>query len=124
MSTRRTTYRHAGFALAFLALLVACGENSAPIPAVPEAAAIQLTPTSINVVVGADSQLVAVVTDGSGAVIANARVAWSSTDPSVAWVSDAGVLRGLAAGTATITAITGQHIATAKATVLAPPAGN
>ena len=54
-----------------------------------------------NIVVGATVALTATVTPASAA---NREVTWSSSNPGVATVSNAGIVTGLASGTATITA--------------------
>lgn len=63
-------------------------------------------------------QLVATALNSSGSVISNARVQWSSSDTSVAKVSEGGLVTGVTAGEATITARSGQGEGTATLTVL------
>ena len=86
-------------AFLFLNLLASCSFF------VPETlASIQVNPSNASVPVGGTGQLTAsgVNNDGSPATVAN--VAWNSSNTEVATVSTAGVVTGVTAGTATITA--------------------
>jgi uncharacterized protein YjdB len=62
-------------------------------------------------------QLAAVVRDGTGAVINNAPVSWSSGSPLIAVVDSKGLVSALLPGTAVITATSGQATGTATITV-------
>jgi uncharacterized protein YjdB len=72
--------------------------------------------------VGANRQLVAIVTDASGAVLpaGGQDIRWNSINPAVVSVSQTGVIRGVAPGSALVTAIIGSHVAIETVTVLAP----
>ncbi|HEX5438685.1 MAG TPA: Ig-like domain-containing protein [Gemmatimonadaceae bacterium] len=88
------------------ALLAACGgDSTAP-------SALTLTPTSRTILVGGAVQLRA---DGAAGPIR-----WTSSDSSIASVA-AGLVHGVAGGTATITAIAGTRHADAQVTVTRPP---
>jgi uncharacterized protein YjdB len=63
---------------------------------------VALASTSIQV--GQTSQATATPKDGSGSPVAGRQVTWSSSDPSVATVNASGLVTGVAAGNATITA--------------------
>ena len=76
--------------------------------AVPIAATISVTPDTVDISAGQTHQLVASVRGRSGQPITNADVSWSSSDASVATVSDAGLITALRSGKATITAAAGE----------------
>jgi len=80
---------------------IAVGEPEA----VPEPVVEDVTiegDAATTVVVGGSVQLTAVVTVSGGAAT---TVAWTSSDPSVASVSDEGIVQGLSVGVATVTAV-------------------
>jgi uncharacterized protein (TIGR03437 family) len=81
------------------------------------AASISLAPSSASIGVGRSVRFVAVVRDADGVEIANAPVAFTSTDESIATVDADGRTRGRRAGTATIKAASGDVAATAQVTV-------
>jgi uncharacterized protein (TIGR03437 family) len=81
------------------------------------AASITLEPSAASVGIGRSVRFVAVVRDADGVEIANAPVAFTSTDESVATIDAEGRARGLRAGTATIKAASGDVSATAQLTV-------
>lgn len=64
-------------------------------------------PDCLFVRVGTMAQLVAIPRDANFAVIAGLPATWSTTDPSVATVSGLGLLKALAPGSATLTAVVG-----------------
>ena len=104
-----------------VAAAAACGDSStAAKPSTPQAAAIFLDSASLTLAVGADHQLIASVTDASGAPVSE-TVSWNSTDASVVSVTQSGLVHGIAPGTATVTAVAGPHIALSKVTVVAAP---
>ena len=71
------------------------------------AASITVAPPSVSITVGQTSQLSATVKDASGATIAGAPVSWSVDNPGVATVSSTGLVTGISAGSATVTASSG-----------------
>jgi uncharacterized protein YjdB len=83
----------------------------------PVVAAVGVTVTPSSIVVGQTSQATAVVVDASGNVIPGAFVTWSSSNSVVATVSATGVVTGVSAGTATISATSGGKTGTAVITV-------
>ncbi|HEY0995102.1 MAG TPA: Ig-like domain-containing protein [Gemmatimonadaceae bacterium] len=118
--------------LVFLALLVAgCGGGGGPDdPGVtppaggptgpaptPVLTSIAIAPASLVIDVGAEGTLTATPRDASGNPM-TATLAWSSSNPGVAAVAS-GVVHGVAAGAATITAQSGTVSATAAVTVKA-----
>jgi hypothetical protein len=86
----------------------------------PEAASVSISPHG-SLRVGDTVMLAATVLDGSGAPLAGAEVAWSSTEPRLAAVDAlTGQVRGFAPGTATIVATSGSKAARSEVTVLPP----
>ena len=105
--------------------LVACGgsgDGRPTAPTTPPAAAIRFDSGSVNLTVGANRQLVAIVTDASGAALAagGQDIRWNSINPAVVSVSQTGVVHGIAPGSALVTAVIGSHVAIETVTVLAP----
>ncbi|HEV2882185.1 MAG TPA: Ig-like domain-containing protein [Pyrinomonadaceae bacterium] len=80
-------------------------------------ASIALEPASASVGVGRSVRFAASVRDADGVEIANAPVAFNTSDESVATIDTGGVARGLRAGTATIKATSGEVSATAHLSV-------
>lgn len=74
--------------------------------------AISVSPTTASIAVGAAETLTATVTPSTFT-----DVSWTSSNESVATVSSAGVVTGVSAGTATITATAGGKTATCAVTV-------
>ncbi len=102
-----------------------CGTNGFPGIVVPtdlgagaQVASLTIAPDTVNVLAAGDVvQLTATALDADGAPLADAVIAWSSSDLSVATVSDSGVVTGVGQGSATITASSGGVAATALVTV-------
>jgi hypothetical protein len=86
-------------------------------------ATVEVTPAAASIMVGATVQLSATLRDSTGAVLTGRVVTWSSGAGGVAGVSTDGLVSGLAAGSATITATREGVSGTASITVTAPPAG-
>jgi uncharacterized protein YjdB len=84
-------------------------------------ASVAVTPAAANVPVGGDSQLTATTKDASGNVLSGRTVTWTSDAPAVATVSATGVVSGLAAGSATITATSEGQSGSAAITVVMVP---
>jgi hypothetical protein len=97
------------------------GTAAITVPATPAAVAtVQLSPASATVNVGATVQLSVRLLDASGNVLTNRSVSWVSSAAGVATVDGGGLVRGVATGTATITASSEGKSATASINV--PPA--
>lgn len=77
---------------------------------------ITISPSSASVQVGASVQLTATTKPATSAI-----VAWSSSNQSVATVSQTGLVTGVAAGSVIITATAETKSSTASVTVTAPP---
>ncbi len=83
----------------------------------PRAATLQLLPDSLVIDAGATAAFTAVVRDSGGAVIPGRALVWSSSDAAVAAVDSLGVVRGVAGGTAQVTARLGALGASATVRV-------
>ena len=90
--------------IAAASVAAACGKDMAgPEDGPAEVARVQVTPEAASVEVGKAVALSARVEDDAGRPLGGKSVGWISYDPSVATVAD-GVVTGVKAGTATITA--------------------
>jgi uncharacterized protein YjdB len=85
-------------------------------------ASIKLSSTSLSLTVGQESRLGATVRDADGGVISGAPVDWKSSNTNVATVDGEGLVHGVGAGTATITATSGGVSDQAAVTVSPVPA--
>lgn len=108
-----------------LAPLVGCGPTSdaptvAP-PVTPQPAAIRFDSASVRLAIGADRQLVAIVTDGTGVVLSGQDIRWNSINASVVSITQTGLAHGIVAGSALVTAVIGSHVAVDTVTVVASP---
>jgi uncharacterized protein YjdB len=84
---------------------------------------VVVSPATASVAVGATVQLTATTKDANGNVLTGRGIAWSSNATGVATVNSSGVVTGVAAGSATITATSEGKSGTAAITVTAsaPP---
>jgi len=85
--------------------------DSASIMVSQTAAAVEITPEINTIATGYTVRLVATATDDTGNVVDDAAFRWSSSDTAVASVDSLGLVLGVAEGTATITAATGDTAA-------------
>lgn len=85
---------------------------------------LAITPGAASLVVGGAVSLVATATDASGTVLTDRTVSWSSSAPAVATVSSSGIVAGVAAGSATITATSEGVSASATVSVSLVPVGS
>jgi uncharacterized protein YjdB len=108
-------------ALLAAAVLGACSSSDQTKPTI---ASVSLSPASFALAIGGTKQLSlsAVYSDHSTAVVTTA--AYSSSAPSIATISDSGLVTGVAAGSATVTATAGGVSATASVTVNAAGPAN
>lgn len=104
---------------ATVGLLLSCSEATRPGPA-----SITMDPTTFALVVGERVQLTGTPRDGSGNPLPGAAVTWATSDPAVARVNGSGLVTGMAAGSATISAASGSDTATAAITVRGYPCLN
>ncbi|MGC1373047.1 MAG: Ig-like domain-containing protein [Candidatus Sulfotelmatobacter sp.] len=107
--------------LATLALAVSCSGFFVN----PTVSSIAIDPSAPTVSIGDTQQLNAAGTDSNGNALTltagtsctGTTVCWSSDTPAVATITAGGLLKGISAGTSTITASSGTASATATATV-------
>ena len=83
------------------------------------ATTVVVSPAQANLPVGQNVQLSAVVRDANGTVMSTAPVTWSTSSSGRAVVSSTGLVTGVSAGTATITARSGSASGTATINVQA-----
>lgn len=89
-----------------------------PVVAQPTVASIAVTPDTDSIAVDETSQLVATATlTPSGSQVVTNAASWSSSDVTVAIVNNGGLVTGVGAGTATITAAYAGQTDTAAITV-------
>ncbi len=85
-------------------------------------AAVVVTPSATQLTLGkAPSQLTAVARDAAGNTLPGRVIQWASTAPAVATVSQTGLVTAVAAGTATINALSEGATGTAAITVIQDP---
>ena len=89
----------------------------APLPV----ASVSVSPAAPSLTVGATVQLAATPLDASGTPLSGRVVTWATSSAAVATVSGSGLVTGVAAGTATITATSEGKSGTAAATVSTVP---
>jgi adhesin/invasin len=111
---RRNPRMLLGFVAGILGFAWACGDGTGPPPSV---ATVTITSsTAVEVVPGGTQMLTATAKDAKGNTLADRPVTWSSSDPGKATVV-AGLVTGVALGSATITASVDGHDATVEAKV-------
>ena len=84
-------------------------------------ASVSVSPTTASVQAGQTVQLSATPKDANGNALTGRAVTWATGNGAVATVSSAGLVSGVAAGTATITATSEGHSGTATVTVTLVP---
>ena len=105
-------------------LLAACGGGSTTGPnsdiSTPTATSIELSGSEVTFdSLAATTQLTATVKDQNGQIMANAIVAWFTSNSLVVTISSEGLVTSVANGPATITATSGSASATLSVTVAA-----
>ena len=84
-------------------------------------ASVTVSPASASVPAGQTAQLTATAKDASGNTLTGRTITWTSSNPSVATVSSSGLVSGVVAGSATITATSEGKSGTAAITVTTVP---
>ena len=105
MSTLRAlapylTTRRVLVAVAYFLVFISCGDSLSP--GDRQVARIEVAPASLAMVVGATRSIVARVVDESGATVPASRIFWSTENPTIATVSQGGVVGGVGPGTTRI----------------------
>jgi uncharacterized protein YjdB len=85
-----------------------------------QVARVDVTPTTLSLVMGQSSQLSAVARDALGSSLGS-TVTWASSNPAIATVSSTGQVIGVAPGGASIVATSGGKTGTSNVTVSAAP---
>jgi uncharacterized protein YjdB len=88
-------------------------------PPPPVVTTVTVAPTAATVVAGATTTLQATVKDQNGSVMTGQAVTWSTNNAAAATVNSSGVVTGVAAGSATITATSSGKTGTSSITVTA-----
>jgi uncharacterized protein YjdB len=92
-----------------------------PPPPPPAVASVTVAPTSATVERGSTVQLTATVRDASGNVLTGRAVSWTSSNTSAATVSGSGLVTGVAAGSATVSATSEGKSGSSNVTITEPP---
>jgi len=85
---------------------------------------VTVAPATASVVATQTTTLTATVKDENGTVVTNRPITWGTSSASTATVSSSGVVTGIAAGTATITATAEGKSGSSTVTVAAIPVGS
>src|SRR5688500_3079256 len=101
-----------------LAFVVACGGDSSGPPAV---ASVDIAASASDLSIGQTTQLLATARDAKGNALSNRTITWSTSNTSIATVSTAGLVTGVAAGQVTMTATSVGKTATRMVNVIPPP---
>ena len=96
------------------------GSATAFASVLPAVASVEVTPATSAIEVGETVALSATLRDADGDILTGPSVAWSSSDIPIATVDGTGLVTGVAAGEATITATSQGVPGTATVTVTAP----
>jgi uncharacterized protein YjdB len=100
------------------------GTSSITVTAIsPVVTTVTVAPTSASIVAGATTTLQATVKDQNGSVMTGQTVTWSTNNVAAATVNSNGVVSGVAAGSATITATSSTKSGTSSITVTAVSGG-
>jgi uncharacterized protein YjdB len=91
-----------------------------PPPPVP-VASVTVSPAQASVDTGKTVQLTATLRDANGNALTGRVITWASGTPAAATVSGSGLVRGVTAGSATITATSEGQSGTSAITVTVPP---
>ena len=91
-------------------------------PPTSTVASVVVTPATASVEVSKTVQLSAAARDAQGTAVSGATITWATLNPGLASVSTSGLVTGIAAGTARITAASDGKLDTATVTVAAAPA--
>ena len=113
-------HAHRLLAFAIAGMIVACsGGSTGPSP--NAVASVDLSPTSATLTVGQTRQFAASPKNSAGLVVSGKTATWTSSSSVVASVDAAGLVRGVAAGSATITVTIDGKSGSAAVTVVALP---
>ncbi|HUQ84407.1 MAG TPA: Ig-like domain-containing protein [Gemmatimonadaceae bacterium] len=105
--------------LCTLALTVACGGGDSSGP--PAVATVDVSSPSGDIVIGQTAQLIATPRDAKGNTLSGRTITWSTSSASIATVSTAGLVTGVAPGSAIITATADGKSGTRSVIVVPQP---
>lgn len=98
------------------------GTASVTVTAPPQVVTtVTVSPATASIAVGATVALSATVKDAQGNTMTGQTVTWSTSNSATATVNSSGVVTGVSAGPATITATSSGKSGTSSVTVTAPP---
>src|SRR6266480_2196114 len=103
--------------------VIARGQGGAPsdtatvVVTLPPVASVSVSPASASLLPTQTAQLTATLLDSIGTVLTGRTVTWSSSSSGVATVNGSGLVTGVGAGSATITAASGGKTGTSAITV-------
>lgn len=98
-----------------LPLLPGCGGSSTD-----TVASVNVTPTTSSVSVNGQQQFTATALDSNGVTVTGQTFTWTSSSPSFATISTAGIATGVAPGSSQITALTAGITSTAVTITVSP----
>jgi alpha-tubulin suppressor-like RCC1 family protein len=101
--------------------LTSCG-GGADVGPPSDVASVTMSPRELTLAVGESQQLTATPQDQAGNPLDGRTITWTTSEPSVADVSEAGMVSGIDVGTATITAASEGKSASAAVLVRVPVA--
>ena len=104
----------AGNGTATITASAGSASGSAVVTVTQSAASVEVLPSAETIAFGSTLQLTAEAFDENGHAVAGAEFLWESSDVAVATVDALGLVRGVAEGTATITASAGSAQGTAE----------
>ncbi len=111
--------RKSGFLCALLLVAAACSGSDGTAPLVATSLAVSTSPSQVSV--NGTAQASAIVKDQNGNPLTGQAITWTSLNPTIASVDPTtGVVKGLAAGTATIQGKSGTITGTGTVLVIAP----
>ena len=111
--------RKSGFLCAMLLVAAACSGSDGTAPLVATSLSVSTSPSQVSV--NGTAQASAIVKDQNGNALTGQTITWSSLSPTIASVdATTGVVKGLAAGTATIQGKSGTITGTGTVLVIAP----
>ena len=112
--------RRWSFSFLVVAILASCSETPVELP---KPTTISIAPATLSLTISEAVQATAQVLDQDGALMPNAVALWTSDNPAIASVTNAGgaaTVTGMSGGTATLTAAFGGVSSTVEVTVAAP----
>ena len=108
-----------GVAAGMATITASAGEasGSSVVTVMQSGASVEVSPSAQTIALGSTLQLTAEAFDENGDAVAGAEFSWESSDAAVATVDAGGLVTGVAAGMATITASAGEASGSAVVTV-------